>query len=382
VKISPAASPLDNFSPQGLSLGTWGTGVTSAVQVMTLTNDGMAALAISSIAASGDFAESNTCGTSLSSKASCAINITFTPTVAGPESGTLTVTDDAFRSPHQFPLTGTGATGPAAILSTENLSFSAQTIGTTSPSQTVTLKNQGNATLTLTIAVGGEFGQTNTCGGTVPVGGGCAVSVTFSPQGGGFRGGQLTFTDNAANSPQVVTVMGEGGLGLGLATGSSSSATVTAGATASYMLAIGGAGVSGMATLSCTGAPTGTSCSVPASINLDPANLSTFAVSISTTSRNIGRLRRSGFAPWLWAVGIVGSITMSKPRTAKGSSRLLARTLTWLLLLLICSCGGGSTSSTGPQPNPNGTPAGTYTLTVSATSGGTSQQMPLTLIVQ
>jgi hypothetical protein len=47
--------------------------------------------------------------------------------------------------------------------------------------------------------------------------------------------------------------------------------------------------------------------------------------------------------------------------------------------LLICSCGGGSG---GGRTNPTATPAGTYQLTVNATSGSTTQSVALTLVVQ
>jgi hypothetical protein len=60
--------------------------------------------------------------------------------------------------------------------------------------------------------------------------------------------------------------------------------------------------------------------------------------------------------------------------------KFLQRALLMLLLFLV-SCGGGG-SSVGSHSNPNGTPAGTYTLSVTATSGSTTQAMPLTLIVQ
>src|SRR5438552_3256776 len=53
-------------------------GTTSAAQPVTLTNSGGAALSISSIAVtgtnSGDFAQTNNCGTSLAASSSCTIN--------------------------------------------------------------------------------------------------------------------------------------------------------------------------------------------------------------------------------------------------------------------------------------------------------------------
>jgi len=81
---------------------------TSAVQTVTLTNTGSAALKISSVATSGDFDQSNTCGSSLESGMTCTISVTFTPTAKGARSGSLTITDDADGSPRSVRLSGAG----------------------------------------------------------------------------------------------------------------------------------------------------------------------------------------------------------------------------------------------------------------------------------
>lgn len=94
----------------------------------------------------------------------------------------------------------------------------------------------------------------------------------------------------APNSPQTVPLTGTGGassLGLGVASGGTASATVAAGSAASYALTIGGAGMSGTASLACTGAPIGATCSVPASVTLSATTASTFNASITTTARSL-----------------------------------------------------------------------------------------------
>ena len=171
------------------------------------------------------------------------------------------------------------------------------------------------------------------------------------------------------------------GLGLGVPSGSSSSATIVAGQTATYTLSIGGAGLSGTASLSCTGSPTGAKCSVPASEPFNSTVPATFNLSVTTTSRTMGALRLP-FAPiaGLWVFALLGIVVRPGRRIpARSQRRYLPLTLL-ALLLLICSCGGGNSGS--PQPNPNGTPSGTYTLNVKATSNATSQTTSLTLIVQ
>jgi hypothetical protein len=65
-------------------------------------------LGIVRIVASGDFAQTNNCGTSLAGGASCTISITFTPTATGDRSGSVTITNDTPGSQHTVSLGGTG----------------------------------------------------------------------------------------------------------------------------------------------------------------------------------------------------------------------------------------------------------------------------------
>jgi hypothetical protein len=80
---------------------------------VTLTNTGTQTLAVSSIAVSGDFSQTNTCGTSVATGASCAIGVAFTPTAAGSRAGAVTITDNASGSPQLITLTGTGVSATA-----------------------------------------------------------------------------------------------------------------------------------------------------------------------------------------------------------------------------------------------------------------------------
>ncbi len=108
-------------------------------------------------------------------------------------------------------LSGGSAT---AVVSPTSVNFGNQTVGITSASQQVTLSNTGTATLNLSsIAVGvsnGSATQTNNCGTSVAAGGSCTVAISWTPGSTGNMTGSLTFTDNAANSPQVVSLSGVG----------------------------------------------------------------------------------------------------------------------------------------------------------------------------
>jgi hypothetical protein len=103
---------------------------------------------------------------------------------------------------------------PVVGVSPSSLTFSSQSVGTTSASQSVTLSNTGTATLTIiSIAASANFGEANNCGGSVAASGSCTINVAFTPTTTGTRTGTLTITDNnngVAGSTQTVTLSGTG----------------------------------------------------------------------------------------------------------------------------------------------------------------------------
>ena len=208
-------SPTVSLSNTRLTYANQVVATSSASQTVTLSNTSALALNISSIVITGtnatDFAQTHTCGASLSPGASCTISLTFKPTQVGSRAASVTITDNAAVSPQQIALSGTGVTsGPNATLSA-SLTFAAQTVGTASSAQSVTLINYGRATLGITrIATSGDFSQTHTCGSSLAVLASCTISVTFTPTQQGSRAGTLSITDNAPGSPQTVSLSGTG----------------------------------------------------------------------------------------------------------------------------------------------------------------------------
>ena len=105
------------------------------------------------------------------------------------------------------------ASAQTVSLAPTSLNFGAIEAGQTSPAQNVTLTNTGSATLAISsITIGGtdpnDFRQTNNCGSSVAAGAQCTIAVTFKPTKNGKRVGTLNLADNAANSPQSVTLAG------------------------------------------------------------------------------------------------------------------------------------------------------------------------------
>ena len=388
-KISGQGGPALAYIPPSLAFGYQQIGVTS--QPLALTFEDLASsgtLDLSSIVVSGPgFAPgTSTCGPTLtaagSTGATCTYSVTFTPQDANLATGAITIADNSAGSPHVIPLSGQGAV-PAAGLNPATLSFPNTVVGQSSQFQPVTLTNTGHTTLSISrLSISGDFSESNSCSSQVNAGQDCTIDVAFTPTAAGNRSGTITISDNASNSPQTIPLSGTGvseALNLQTQSGSSSSATVQAGQTANYSLEIGGAGFSGMATLSCKGAPTGSNCSVPSSVSVTGNSATPFSVSVTTTSRTMGLLSPTmPSVRWLWATILPGMVLLPIARCGK-KLRFGKRLLPIALLTFVCSCGGGTNSQ---NSNPNGTPAGTYQLTVTAQSGSLSQSMQLTLKVQ
>jgi hypothetical protein len=99
------------LAPSSLTFATTNLHDTSAAQTVTMTNSTGSAITIASIVASGDFAQTNTCGASLAAAASCTISVTFSPTAGGARSGSIVITDSGVGSPRTVTLTGSGQVG-------------------------------------------------------------------------------------------------------------------------------------------------------------------------------------------------------------------------------------------------------------------------------
>jgi uncharacterized repeat protein (TIGR03803 family) len=108
--------------------------------------------------------------------------------------------------------------GPAVSLSPTNLNFGPQGIDIPNTPQTVTLTNSGGAPLVITsIAItgadGGDYFESNNCPispNTLAPGSHCSIEVVFSPTASGTRNADVTITDNAPGSPQMVPLTGIG----------------------------------------------------------------------------------------------------------------------------------------------------------------------------
>jgi phospholipase C len=95
-------------SPASLTFPSVAVGSSSVPLPITLTNKGMVVLNVVSIVTSAEFSQSNNCGTGLAVGAKCTVNVVFSPTATGSQTGTLVFGDNDLTSPQIVNLTGTG----------------------------------------------------------------------------------------------------------------------------------------------------------------------------------------------------------------------------------------------------------------------------------
>src|SRR5262249_38835578 len=101
---------------------------------------------------------------------------------------------------------------PEVLLSPAELSFPVQLVGTFS-TQTVTVTNVGDATLTIfsiVISGNGDFAETTNCGTTLPPGATCKLHVNFFAGVKGIQRGSITLNDNAIPNEQTIPLTGIG----------------------------------------------------------------------------------------------------------------------------------------------------------------------------
>jgi len=393
MKIAPTAGGAAAVAPSGLQFPATQVDTTTAPQSLKIYDLGTDPLTVSNVTVSGDFAiPSNTCATVAASAGSCTIQVTFKPTTVGTSNGTLTITDSSAGSPHTVALTGQGSL-PAASLTPTSLSFTNQAVGTTSLSQPVTLTNTAAISLQIAhIQTTSDFSETNGCGATLSAFGSCIIQVTFTPTTTGQRSGSLTITDNAADSPQSISLIGNVPAGFVISTGSSpSSATIAAGATATFNLNLNASGgFSGPVQFSCSGVPAASHCTAsPNPVTLDVISPAVVAVSIATTARTVAQMLskerqpnygRGSLSPLLAVFTVFGIFLV--PICGRWRQRRISSVSLGLILtaLLGFGCGGGGGTPPGNQTM--GTPTGTYDITVSGRSGSVTQSLTLKLTIQ
>ena len=208
--------------PQEITFPSTTQGATSSVS-FSISNIGNQPVTISSLTLGGanaqNFIVRSWCPL-IAAGASCTIQVSYTPSGAQiGASATLVFTDNAAGSPQTTQLT---ANAPGAVetvsLGSSSLTFPAQTVGTMSAAQTLSLYNTGTTNVTISkVAITGadpnDFIITaNTCqsGSALAAGASCNVQIAFVPSAKGARTAAIQITDSAVGGTQSATLSGTG----------------------------------------------------------------------------------------------------------------------------------------------------------------------------
>ncbi len=177
--------------------------------------------------------------------------------------------------------------------------------------------------------------------------------------------------------------------GFSIGAASPTSQTITTGQTASFSLAFApAASFAGTINLSCAITPAVTpapTCSLSSSsVQIPGSGTQPVTIQVATVaSATTGALTRVNFPlgpmSLAWTLLFLGSAWL----WSRNRNRLpvLAAPIVVLAFAFSVGCGGSSSSSSSTHTTP-GTPAGTYTTTITATSGSTTQKMALQVVVQ
>ena len=233
---------------------------------------------------------------------------------------------------------------------------------------------------------GAASGTTVVCNITALNAGATAtVTVVLAPTAAGALGNSAqisvpgtSFTASASASVSVTD------FALGI---SPASVTVPAGTPAAYTATVttvpANASFPDSVSLSCSsGLPTGATCTFTTNPVMPTNGSVQTSLAINTTARPMttGQMRPSGlplYATWLPVAGFaLCGAGIGKKRRRAFLGLLLGAVFAFGLLQAGC----GSSGTTPPVTT--GTPAGTYTVNVTATSGSATRTIPVTLVVQ
>ncbi len=389
-------------SPSSLTFGNETIGQVSKSQPVTITNTGTQTLTITNISATGDFSESNNCGSTLNNVLnvgqSCSVDVTFAPTVSGARNGTLSISDNAIGSPQTVALSGTGVAQFTLSSPSPNVST---LIGNTTATFKIAASAPSNFTGSITLA----------CPSTLTSNGG---TCSFSPAN--ILAGQtstLTIT-NLTDALPIDTVnskysdvfpfevTGTSGsqnttvnLNLlftdySLSTAAPALATIVPGAPANYTILLTPInGFSNQVQLACgDGMPPGATCSFSHS-SVTPSGSSASNITLTVHTTKTSASPPPPFIPpdvtsplifSLLALVLVGSLVLWRKRDQipnLAGHRWLRVQVCALCLLILCAVLLGSCRS---APSTTGSTTGNYTITINGTLGSNSSVVRSTLV--
>ncbi|MGD0938308.1 MAG: choice-of-anchor D domain-containing protein [Terracidiphilus sp.] len=371
-----------NVNPSQLGFGIVLPGLVGTQQMVTITNNGSSPASSLTLTATAPFSlAQNMCASTLAAGASCTTGVLFSPALAGTFTGMLTIASNS-TTLATVPLSGMGGTPGAMATQPVQITLSQTSIGATSAAVTVTFTNPvGDVNVAdLTVAATANFKVVNdTCPATLAAGASCTVGVEFKPAGAGEQNGSLTMGNNLLATAATVPLSGMG-FDFTVASSGSSSASVASGQTADYALTITPlSGSQGAFTLQCGSLPSYSACTFsPAGESVAANSTGTEKVEIATGVSSSARLARPSGWP---ALPLACGLALMPLALRKRRWTLMLIVLAAIAMGGISSCTSSGVGISQPPPHSGLTPAGTYTIPVTVSSGGIQHQVELTLTV-
>ena len=364
-------------------------------------------LAIAPVATSFTAAVALSCG-GLPAGAQC----TFAPNPVTPGSAVaavaMTISTTAATNPGSYTVTVTGVSGslthsspvsltvvPAGFTLAVSQAFPTNADAGSQQSAKVSLAPGYSGSITASCNASTFAGQCSVTPSSTSINAGTAISLTLTlnvpnsaapnpsnPYSVGF-----TVADSSGQPSQTlslpITVIQDFDVG----SLTPATQTINEGQSASYNFSVlpVGATFAGAVTFSCTGGPAVSLCSFTPNQVTPGSSSAAVVMSISTTASSSNSSRSPYFyALWLSLPGL-GFFSSRRRGQKHFRRRLSASLLALFLLALFPSCGGGGSNgggSGGGGGQQQGTPPGTYTITVTGTSGTLIHQAAkVTLIV-
>ncbi|HVC47537.1 MAG TPA: choice-of-anchor D domain-containing protein [Terracidiphilus sp.] len=373
-----------NVMPAQLSFLEATLGQTTAAQTVTVTNSGSVAASGLMLATAAPFGMTgNTCGTTLGAGASCTVGVEFTPTANGSATGALTVSSLSYAAA-TVALTGLGGLAGAVQVLPGSLSFATTGVGKTSALQTVTVTNTSSAvSLTdLALSVSSGFALSgSTCPATLGPGASCTVGVAFAPTAAGAQTGTLTVASSALAASVQAPLSGTGFDFTVTATGETSQ-TVASGQTANYTLQLTPmSGSTGTFTFACGSLPANTVCVFSPASEAVAANTTGSATVEVETGHSVQSASAKSPEGWGGLQLGLGLLLLPLAWRRRRKALLLVLLLGVLAGGLASCAGSGGGLGLGTTGTGGSTPAGTYSIDVTATANGVSHKVTVSLTV-
>ena len=389
--VTDAAGNLVRKISNGTQFGTInGSKPTQLLDVHFGANDGPAASSAYTLTSGAtNFAlGSQNCTANSDNTMDCVLPVQATPSVPGAFTGTLTVVSKAGLT---TPFSLGGFFSPIAAPSTTTVA-----VGTTNGcgGTTVAIGSQITITSTSTGAGGTPSGTVTFFNGTTQIGtpqtlnssGQASVTTSFAAAGtpsitAVYSGDP--FFKSSTSAPSTLTVVAPT---FSTALNSQQSSTVAAGQSALYSFTITSNVFTGNISFACSGLPAASSCvfSPTTMAETGCSNSQTVALSIVTTQatpvKQSSMVSPFGRGPWA-AFGMLPGLLLAFVITVRRRKNPTKFGQMWMAIALLLVASGVSACGSGTKSTP-GTPAGTSTVTVTASdASGNSQPLNVTLVV-